>query len=167
MNTDALLYDGDVESALSIAYVHAIAAQSGYACGEPPGPDRDSVDLQIAAGGAMRPKLDLQLKASICLVDAGENFSYKLKIKNYNDLRIETQTPRLLVVLDLPRDREEWLRVSVEELIIRRAAYWGSLRGKPSVDNAASVTIAMPKRNVFDVDALRTLMELSRQGRHP
>lgn len=165
MSSDTLLHDDDVESALSIAYVHAIAAQSGYLCGEPPGPDRDSVDIQIAAGGVMRPKLDLQLKASIRLADAGESFSYKLKIKNYNDLRIETQTPRLLVMLDLPRNRDEWLRVSVDELIIRRAAYWVCLRGKPSVDNSTSVTIAIPKRNIFDVSALNALMEQSRQGR--
>jgi hypothetical protein len=165
MNEDTLLHDDDVESALSIAYVHAIAAHAGYTCGEPPGPDRDSVDIQIAAGGAMRPKLDLQLKATTLLADAGDSFSYKLKIKNYNDLRIETQTPRLLVVLDLPRNREEWLRVTVEELIIRRAAYWISLRGRPNVDNSASVTIRLPKQNIFDVSALGALMEQSRQGR--
>ena len=51
MSDDGLLSYGDVESALSIAYVQAIAAQAGYTCGEPPGPDRDSVDIQIGAGG--------------------------------------------------------------------------------------------------------------------
>jgi hypothetical protein len=37
---DALPPDSDVESALSIAYVHAIAGHAGYTCGEPPRPDR-------------------------------------------------------------------------------------------------------------------------------
>lgn len=112
----------------------------------------------------MRPKIDLQLKASIRLADAGNSFSYPLKIKNYNDLRIDTQTPRLLVVLDLPRERENWLTVSVDELIIRRAAYWKSLRGLPETDNSVSVTISIPKANIFDMNALAELMETSRQG---
>ncbi len=165
MNDDALLSDDDVESGLSIAYVHAIAAQAGYACGEPPGPDRDSVDIQIAASGAMRPKIDLQLKASIRLAGSGAEFRYPLKVKNYDDLRIETQTPRLLVVLDLPRERESWLAVSVEELIIRRAAYWVSLHGSPETENLTSVTVSIPKMNIFDVATLVGLMEQSRQGR--
>lgn len=164
MTDDTLLSGDDIESALSVAYVHAIAAQAGYNCGDPPGPDRDSVDIQIAAGGAMRPKIDLQLKASICLADAGDSFSYPLKVKNYNDLRIETQTPRLLVILDLPRERENWLSVSVDELIIRRAAYWRSLQGLSATDNSASVTISIPKANIFDTNALVKLMEMSRQG---
>jgi Domain of unknown function (DUF4365) len=164
-NDDTLLSDDDVESALSIAYVQAIAAQAGYTCGEPPGPDRDSIDVQIAAGGAMRPKIDLQLKASIRLSGADETFSYPLGVKNYNDLRVETQTPRLLLVLDLPRKRDEWLYVSINKLIIRRAAYWISLRGKPETTNSASVTIFIPKANIFDVEALSRLMDQSRQGR--
>lgn len=122
MSEDALLSGDDVESALSIAYVQAIAAQAGYTCGEPPGPDRDSIDLQIAAGGTMRPKLDLQLKASINLVRQETEFRFRLKLKNYNDLRVETQTPRILVVLDLPKDQNKWLSVSIDELIIRRAS---------------------------------------------
>jgi len=76
-----LLTDNDVESALSIAYVKAVAAHAGYTCGEPPGPDRDSVDLQIAASGLMRPKIDLQLKASIKLNEIDDNFHYHLKLK--------------------------------------------------------------------------------------
>lgn len=62
---DKLLSDHDVESALSFSYVRAIASHAGSTCGEPPGPDRDGVDIQISTGGAMRPKLDLQLKSSI------------------------------------------------------------------------------------------------------
>jgi hypothetical protein len=164
-NRDALLSDDDVESALSIAYVQAIAAQAGYTCGEPPGPDRDSIDIQIAAGGAMRPKIDLQLKASIRLSGTDGAFSYPLKVKNYNDLRSETQTPRLLLVLDLPRERDEWLHVSVDELIIRRAAYWVSLRGQSETKNSTSVTIFIPKANIFDVAALSRSMDQSRAGR--
>ncbi len=165
MIDDELLNEDDVESALSIAYVHAIAADAGYLCGEPPGPDRDSVDLQLSAGGEMRPKLDVQLKACMTLRGSTDVFNYPLKIKNYNDLRIPTQTPRILVVLHLPRERAQWMTITPDELVVRRAAYWVSLSGQPETTNSTSVTVSIPTRNIFNTDALRVLMERSRTGR--
>lgn len=113
----------------------------------------------------MRPKLDIQLKASIRLSDAGGTFSYPLKVKNYDDLRVSTQTPRLLVVLDLPKKKDRWLTVSLKELVIRRAAYWISLNGMPDTTNTTSVTVQIPTSQVFDVTALTELMEKSRTGK--
>lgn len=165
VSSDVLLTENDIESALSAAYVQAIAAEAGYTSGKPPEPDRDSVDIQIAAGGHMRPKLDIQLKASIRLAGDGNKFAYPLKIKNYNDLRAPTQTPRLLVVLDLPKRRDQWLTVTVKQLIVRRAAYWVSLFGMPESKNETSVTVPIPVSNIFDVGALKALMEQSRSGR--
>ena len=63
---DALLGSRDLEERLSMAYAHAVAARAGYI----PAVydlDRDGIDLRIQAGGAMRPALDLQLKATINL----------------------------------------------------------------------------------------------------
>lgn len=164
IDEDVLLSENDVQSALSLTYVQAIAAGAGYTCGEPPGPDRDSIDIQIAAGGNMRPKLDLQLKASIRLAGDADAFSYPLKMKNYNDLRVETQTPRLLVVLDLPPKQNTWLKVSIKQLVMKRAAYWLSLRNLPESTNKKSVSVLIPRANVFDVAALTTLLEKSRTG---
>ena len=48
---------------LSLVYVEALAAQAGFTTSKP-GPDRDSIDLSIQAGGRFRPALDLQLKAT-------------------------------------------------------------------------------------------------------
>lgn len=165
MTDDSLLSEYDVESALSIAYVHAIAGHAGYTCGPPPGEDRDSVDLQVAAGGRMRPKIDIQLKACINfnMLRSGA-FSYQLKAKNYNDLRLATQTPRILVILSLPRNRDEWLRTSTDNLVIRKSAYWVSLRDMPEV-TTESVALRVPSTNVFDVPTLQRLMEQSRSGR--
>ncbi len=162
---DALLTENDVESALSIAYVHAIAGHAGYNCGEPPGPDRDSIDIKISAGGHMRPKLDVQLKSTVELRRTGDRmFSFPLKIKNYNDLRAPTQTPRILVVLDLPDDPDTWLTTDVDQLIIRRCAYWKSLRGMPDTSNTTTLAIPISRDDVFDVPTVVRLMELSRTG---
>lgn len=112
----------------------------------------------------MRPKIDAQLKATTRLKGTGDTFSFPLKVKNYHDLRVTTQTPRILIVLDLPKEREEWLRVSVSELVIRRVAYWCSIAGFPDSSNKNTVSVAIPKSNVFDVKSLRDLMERSRTG---
>ncbi|MFD1944737.1 DUF4365 domain-containing protein [Paradevosia shaoguanensis] len=165
LDGDALLHQTDVESALSIAYVYAIAAHAGYNCSEAPQPDRDSIDLQIWAGGQMRPKLDIQLKSTVNLKGSEVHFSYPVKLKNYEDLRVATQTPRILVVLDLPSEPEKWLTASSEQLVIQRCAYWVSLRDAEPTENRATVSVPIPRQNVFDVPALRRLMEMSRLGK--
>lgn len=161
---DALLTDQDREEALSLVYVRAVAAYAGYVTAECDF-DRDGVDLRIHAGGAMRPALDLQLKATVNLAESQDRrYGFRLQRRNYDLLRDETQTPRLLVVLDLPNDETQWMTITTEELVLRRCAYWLSLKGYAETDNSSSVTVYIPKQNVFDVEGLRVLMERSRQG---
>ena len=163
--TDALMTDSDQEEALSLVYAKAVAARAGYVTARPD-LDRDSIDLRIQAGGAMRPALELQLKATVNLTTRdGGYFHFPLKRRNYDQLRIETQTPRLLVVLDLPKETEQWVTITEDELVLRRRAYWLNLNGFAETDNQSSVTVRIPRSNVFDVDNLRSLMEQSQQGR--
>ena len=114
----------------------------------------------------MRPALDLQLKATINLGEASDGFlRFPLKQRNYDLLRIDTQTPRLLVLLDLPTERDHWMTITEQELILRRCAFWLSLAGCEEKPNRSSVTVQIPPENRFDVNTLRTLMELSRGGK--
>ena len=155
----------DREEALSRVYAHAVAARAGYVTAVYD-IDRDGIDLRIQAGGAMRPALDLQLKATVNLGEAREGcFHFPLKRRNYDLLRIETQTPRLLVMLDLPKDEEQWVTITEDELVMRRRAYWLNLKGFEETDNRSSVTVRIPVGNLFDVENLHTLMEQSREGR--
>lgn len=122
--TDALLSSADRKEALSLVYARAVAARAGYVTSVRD-LDRDGVDLHIQAGGAMRPAIDLQLKATENLGEPKEGRrSYPLKRWNYDLLRDESQTPRLLVVLDLPKDEKMWMTLTSDELILRRRAYW-------------------------------------------
>lgn len=162
--SDGILAQTDKEEALSRAYAAAIAASAGYTIAVQDF-DRDGVDVQFRAGGSMRPSLDIQLKATINLVDAGdEEFRYALRRRNYDLLREETLVPRILVVLELPREESSWINVSPEELAIRRCAYWAYLRGFPETTNAESVTVSIKKKNRFDVDAIKSLMDQARKG---
>ena len=163
--TATLITGPDQKEGLSVAYVKALASRAGFSTAVPE-PDRDSVDVRIMAGGPRRPALDLQLKATTDLAEAQDGFRrFRLRIKNYNDLRIETQTPRLLVVLDLPQDEVQWMTITMEELVLRRRAYWVSLQqGYEEVVRQETVTVRIPEGNVFDVATLQTLMERSRNG---
>ena len=103
--TATLLTGPDQKDGLSLAYVKALAARAGFSTAAPE-TDRDSVDVRIMAGGPRRPALDLQLKATADLAEAQDGFRrFRLRIKNYDDLRVETQTPWLLVALDCRRTR--------------------------------------------------------------
>lgn len=162
--TDALLTSTDREEALSKAYALAVAAGAGYVTAEQDF-DRDGVDIQIRAGGLMRPSLDIQLKATINLgVATNDEYHYALKRRNYDLLRAPTMVPRILVVLSLPANEADWLSIAVEQLILRRCAFWTSLAGFPETKNNESVTISIHKDNRFDINALKALMEGARTG---
>lgn len=162
--TDALMTTEDREEALSLVYVQAVAAKAGYTT-SPRSLDRDGVDLQIQAGGDMRPTLDLQLKATVNLKMGSDGFvRYPLKVRNYDLLRVGTHIPRLLVVLDLPKDETRWMTVTPRKLILRRRAYWLNLRGRGETRNKFSISVEMPEENLFNVHDLIDLMRQSRGG---
>ena len=165
MTNDHLLTERDQEELLSIAYAHAVAAQAGYVTAAYER-DRDGVDMRIQAGGEMRPALELQLKATVNLgaVHNDGCFHFPLRRRNYDLLIIRTQTPRLLVVLDLPDEKERWMSITDDELILRHRAYWLNLLNWEETENTDYRTVAIPETNVFDVAGLRDLMEQSRNG---
>ncbi|MBO0752400.1 MAG: DUF4365 domain-containing protein [Bradyrhizobiaceae bacterium] len=162
--TDALMAVTDREEALSRAYVAAVAAGAGYITSVMDF-DRDGVDLQVRAGGTMRPSLDIQIKATINLGEAkGGLFRFPLKRRNYDLLMADTIIPRILVVMDLPKNESDWLEVRADGLTLRRCAYWASLGGLGETANKQSVTILIRSNNRFDVESLRALMEQARRG---
>ena len=160
---DTLLSEANKKEELSRVYARAVAAVAGYVTGVPDY-DRDGVDLRISAGGAMRPAIDLQLKATVNLQDKDDHFRFPLPKRNFELLRKSTQTPRLLVVFALPKQENRWLTVTTEKLVLRRCAYWANLRGQPETTNRSTVTVSLGKKDIFDVTGLQRLMAQSRTG---
>jgi len=159
-----MLTDNDIREQLSYAYVHAVASRVGFGC-DCPKMDRDSVDATLSARGRLTPesvllspKIDVQLKATACPSLQDDSFSFRLKMKNYDDLRVEsTHLPRLLVVLTLPEDAGQWLKHTEDALILRRCAYWHNLKGAPA-SNGKTQTVRISRYNLFSPEALRFLM---------
>jgi hypothetical protein len=71
---------------------------------------------------------------------------------------VRVSAPRLLVVLLLPEDANEWLRHSEEGLLAKRCAYWVSLRDAPESDNEVNQTVYIPKTQVLSPQSLTELM---------
>lgn len=160
-----MLTKNHIESELSIAYVQAVAAKAGFAT-EYTRLDFDSVDVSLCGKGKLdkdsilhSPKLDLQLKATKNKnINSDGTISFNLAIKNYNDLRAHCLVPKILVVLFLPSDENNWLEHSLDHLIIKECANWMSLRGLPDSKNDGHQTVRIPVANAFSPEIVRELL---------
>lgn len=126
--------------------------------------DDSGIDATITVPGKINskrlPRFDVQIKSTSQDSLKDELIKYRLKAKNYNELREEDPfVPQLLIVVLLPADVDEWLSQTEESLCIKRCAYWLSLRGQPPLDDQATITIEIPRQNIFSPNALRTIME--------
>jgi hypothetical protein len=158
----------NIESELSYAYLHAVASKAGMACSVASRhEDNNGIDATLTAwapfdNGGYLTEVDIkvQLKATVGIpADDGTRLSYFLSgVSRYDDLRTETvDAARILVVLFLPADAQEWLSHTAQELAMRRCAYWQSLRGAPPTTNTSGETVYLPRAQMFTPQALITL----------
>jgi hypothetical protein len=169
------LTENDKESELSYAYLHAVASKIGASCSvSSRSLDGNGVDASITGwgpfpnGGYLNEiTINIQLKATKQQqVETDSHISYFVKgIDRYNDLRAETvSVPRILVVLFLPDNPNDWLKINTTELILKKCAYWTSLRGADESKNGTGETIYLPKTQIFDTENLMTIFSnLSRK----
>src|SRR5262245_3542967 len=108
--------------------------------------DIDSVDGYIHytgwIGGEYSPQIAYQLKCTA--VDShvrGDHIAYPLSIKNFDELRVESGVPRILIVVVVPEDAADWLLQDEVRLRVHRCGYWMSLRGSPPTANVHTRTI--------------------------
>lgn len=152
-----------IKAKLSQHVVELLASRRGYKCAKP---DQDhGVDLTVSHAVPIERNgrtryldsgryLDIQLK-STCekqIERTGNMIRYKIEAKTWNDLVFRRTSgalaPLFLVLLVLPDDADQWVSVSPDEVIIRRAAYWY----RPGIDaepteNTSTLTIAIPEAN--------------------
>jgi hypothetical protein len=155
----------------SNAYLRAVAAVAGFALAKPE-VDDDSIDWIIAARGAgsllRRPRVEVQLKCTAQDLRQEEHLHFPLDIKNYNDLR-ETNllVPRILIVVLVPEQLEDWLIQSETEMALRHCGYWVSLRGRAATSNRETVTVLVPRSQMLTPEALRGILERIGSGGVP
>lgn len=145
-------------------FLLAVAAVAGCTATRPT-VDDDSIDWTLSCRLSRRPKLDVQMKSSSRPRGNETHIRHSLKRKNYDDLiQQDLIAPRILILAILPSAVRGWMNLSVEQLVLRHAAYWVSLAGQPQSGNTTSVTVSVPRRNLFNVGALRRMMTRINQG---
>ncbi len=118
----------------NIAYVLAITANAGFNHATPVVDDH-SVDIAISAefptekGKRSDPEIKLQLKSEGDLHIENGVVSYKLKKKNYDDLRKNCANPRYLIVCDLPKKPGQWLAHKKKFMTLKKALLLGIIKG--------------------------------------
>jgi hypothetical protein len=149
----------------SRAALLAIASRAGCTA-KTPNVDDDSIDMTLSTKTLpSRPTVDLQLKCTSQDILHEDELRFPLSIKNYDDLRLEDlMVPRILVVLLVPNDIEHWLDQNQDEMVMRRCCYWVSLRGAPLTANLNSVTVPIPRTNLFTHDSLAAMMQQIHNG---
>jgi hypothetical protein len=162
------------QEALSRAYVRAVAARAGVICVDCTqdfGIDMFLRAVTIRNGGYFDtgPQLDLQLKSTTRAEVRDAQVIHDLEVRAYNVLRqaVVGLTPRILVLLVLPEDESQWTTQTVDELILRRCAYWLSLRGAEPTTAQTTIRITVPRMQVFSAEAIEVLMSRLQQGEMP
>jgi Domain of unknown function (DUF4365) len=159
----AVLTRNHQQEGLCRAYVQAVAALAGVGTTVPT-PDY-GIDLALRAIERFEQRhqdvgvqLDLQLRSTTRAHLFPGEVRYDIDVPTYESLRKTPPIPRILVLLVLPEEEDLWLCQSVEELVVRRCAYWTSLRGAEPVTATSSIRIVIPQSQVFSVQAVQTLM---------
>ena len=158
----AALSNEDRKEKLSLAWLAAMASVAGFTWHRPE-TDSDSIDLTLSARGPRRPKLDIQMKATASPKVRYDGLHFRLKRKNYDDLREDRAVPLILVIVELPIEDSQWIDITTKMLVLRKRAWWASLKGEGPIAGA-SRTIVVPKDQNLDVNVLIDLMIRSREG---
>lgn len=161
----------DQKEQFSLAYARAVAAVAQISVCEPV-VDDDSIDLifqKRGGGGVVRsPRVEVQVKCTDAATITATHIVYPLKLKNYEELRpVDVLVPRILIVVVVPDDLNDWLDHTEQELALRKCGYWVSLRGQPATTNTTSVTVHLPRTNQFTVAELQGIMQRIGNGQNP
>lgn len=158
------MVDTNMMERFSLAYLEAVASQAGCWIADPR-IDRNSVDgVLMGEVNGLPSAFGFQAKATSQDVLREDHISFRLPMRDYNHLRLPARFQRILIVLRMPDETDEWLNQTDEELCMRHCAYWRSLRDEPEVPNTSSVSIHVPLANMFNSGSLAGLMDRAARG---
>ena len=160
--TSATMSDNDRKAELSFACLSALSSVAGFTCQRGPQPDAFKVDAILRSG---RNQIDVQLKSTSSPRRLRDGLHFQVDRQLYDTLRDESRSfPIILAVLELPKERTQWIERTPESLMLRRCLWWDSLTGYPEIQSGTKV-IVIPETQQLDPGALERLMEQTRQGR--
>ncbi|MFI0815642.1 DUF4365 domain-containing protein [Streptomyces sp. NPDC021098] len=157
---------------LQVGYLHAVAAAAGCSLAQP-FPDH-GIDWHVshsAPGHAVDDEVTIkvQLKATYQLAPhpPGPTFGFTLDNDHLVKLaRSPVSVHKILVVMIVPRDRDDWIRAGHDRLALRHCCYWINLAGHP-VTGRRRTTVRIPTSRIFDDRALCEIMTRVGAGGRP
>lgn len=164
--------DNDIKEDISRSFLEIIATKSGF---YPIKSKQDfGIDLRftrtIRRGNRIIEDtnyIPIQIKST---TEKGINISgsyvkYPLEVKTYNDL-VDTRdalVPLILVLFILPENSDEWVKLTPNELIIKKCAYWFMVSENSTFsNNTEKITISIPLSNLVEIDFFNKLRDLIR-----
>ena len=157
----------------SKAYVNALAAVTGCNISLTH-QDIDSIDMTLRASRSGAPiekvSVDIQLKCTSCdAAPSDADLTFSLPVKNYNDLRKNSSSPHLLVVVFVPQSPLHWTDINDENTTLYYAAYWLNLKNPqlPDTTNINTINVQIPSGNLLTVDALNRIIDAASKGEEP
>ncbi len=164
---DEQLTEPDIKEQISTAYLQAMSSDAGIICwlaGKDYGIDGRFKDVEY---DSIRKRynetgfgIDFQVKASVNVQNKKGYIVYDLEVKNYLDLiKTNIGSPRMLILYSMPRERNEWVHIDEDRLVLKKCAWWCSLKGLPAVVNRERVRIRIPDNQILTSDELVRLMK--------
>jgi hypothetical protein len=156
---------------LSFAYLQAVASAAGYAT-QRHDVDYDGVDLSVhahgGAGTVRSPRLDVQVKSQTAGKPASFPWSYALEVDNYEKLRpTDVMVPRVLVVVAMPKNVADWVKLTPHQLVLRHCGYWLSLKGAAPTTNTSNITVHIQSKQKLSPSELKAIMTRIGEGGDP
>lgn len=160
-----------IEESLSVAHVGAIVSKAGASFNIV---QQDyGVDVAVRKIQSFNGKLmdlgtifDCQLKSTVQWELKEDLIIYDVEIDTYNKLILRSQhssTPCLLIVLCLPKEQDQWLISTQNELILKKCCYYYHLKGSTST-NGSSKRIKIPIKNRLTPEAVNHIIEQIQNG---
>ncbi|GAA0464765.1 DUF4365 domain-containing protein [Streptomyces sp. NPDC046215] len=171
---------------LQVGYLHAVAAAAGCTLAQPfpdygidwhvshtaPGhtvDDEVTIKVQLKSTYQLAPRSPTRpaLAGSHPPTAAAPTFSFTLDNDHLTKLaRTPVSVHKILVVMIVPRARDDWLRAGHDSLELRHCCYWTNLAGHP-VTGRRRTTVRIPTTRVFDDRALCEIMTRVGSGGRP
>ncbi|MFC5723274.1 DUF4365 domain-containing protein [Streptomyces gamaensis] len=157
---------------LHIGYLHAVAAAAGCTLAQP-FPDH-GIDWHVSHSAPGHTADDevtikVQLKSTYQLGPhpPGPTFAFTLDNDHLAKLaRTPVSVHKILVVMIVPRARDDWLHAGHDSLRLRHCCYWTNLAGHP-ITGRHRTTVRIPTTRVFDDRALCEIMTRVGAGGRP
>ena len=155
---------------LQVGYLHAVAAAAGCSLAQP-FPDH-GIDWHIshsAPGHAVDDEVTIKVQLKATYQPAphppGPTFAFTLDNEHLVKLaRSPVSVHKILVVMIVPRGRDDWIRAGHDRLALRHCCYWINLAGHP-VTGRRRTTVRIPTSRIFDDRALCEIMtRVGREG---